>query len=54
MFKSYTEEKFTVMGVQGRKQVVVLDRIKDVDTGELVECLRIQECDKPKVSGEPT
>lgn len=46
MAKSYTEEKFTVQGVNGRKVQVVFDRIKDVDTDELFATLRIQEVEK--------
>jgi hypothetical protein len=48
MGKSYTEEKFTVLGVNGRKQQVVFDRIPDADNpNEQVECLRIQEVETP-------
>jgi hypothetical protein len=49
MAKSYTEEKFKVMGLNGRKVEVVFDRIPDADADpsslvtELTACLRIQE-----------
>ena len=48
MVPNWSEEKIEILGVQGRKQVLVFSRIPDADTEEPVECLRIQEMEKPK------
>jgi len=45
MRPNYSEEKYEVQGVQGRKQVVVFSQIPDEDTLDSVPCIRIEEKD---------
>jgi len=46
MTPNYTEEKFTVQNTQNRQVEVVTTVIPDATTGELFQCIRIQEIRK--------